>query len=239
MKRGKFNTFHSTQNPLQCCFHTLSILCMNGNAPGRRAVAPQRRPQESHGFQEVWMLQEILQKVDVCLWCSKEGFCHWIRSHSVHPLSHLYIGPPWLFPLLSPVWSKLWHPQTLVCLFLCTGIYWFFQHCTLTGRYEIQLLVFWLNSWKEGSEFPRLCRDVITIFGDTLLFVCSCFPKCVNTYSCYIFLLVIYFCFWVCSHWSDSINPEGIKEDTPPVVFLAICYSHIVPRKIEFPCEST
>lgn len=94
------------------------------------------------------------------------------------------------------------------------------------------------NSWKEGSEFPRLCWDVITIFGDTLLFVCSCFPKCVNTYSCYIFLLVIYFCFWVYSHWSDSINPEGIKEDTPPVVFLVIFYSHIVPRKIEFSCES-
>jgi len=38
---------------------------MNGNRLGRRALALQRRVQESHGFQEVQMLQEIRQKVDV------------------------------------------------------------------------------------------------------------------------------------------------------------------------------
>lgn len=165
------NIFSSTQNPLQCSFRILSIWHMNGNRLGRRAAALQRKLQESRGFQEIQMLQEIHQKDDVWPWCLKE-----ILSLNQKPFCQ-----PSEPPMCN--WKPLAIPASIICssgtfrywaaFFFCTGICWVFQQYALTGRYEIQLFLFWLknNSRKERSEFPRLCWDkrfhTITSLGDT------------------------------------------------------------------------
>lgn len=141
MKWGEFNTFHSTQNPLQCSFHTLSVLCMNGNTLGRRAVAPQRRLQESHGIQEVRTLQEVHQKVDVCD-ARKRDF---ITEAILSALRATYILDPFGYSHFCHLCSHNSCTLRHGAVFLCAGIYWFFQQCTLTGRYEIQLFLFWLK----------------------------------------------------------------------------------------------
>lgn len=172
--------FYSTQNPLQCSFHILSILYMNGNRLGRRAAVLHRRLQESHGFQEMQVLQEMHPEVGVWAWCLKEGSYHWIRSHSVS----LSMCNWKLLDISAPVIctdSVLALPSSNIftlssgigCLGFCTGRCWFLQQCKLSGRYEIQLFLFQLKniSWKEGSEFPRLSWEerfhTVTIFGDT------------------------------------------------------------------------
>lgn len=96
------NIFYSTQNPLQCSFHTWFVRCVDGNRLGRRAGALQRRLWESPEFQEIQMLHKIHQKVDVWRWCLKRGFYHWLRSRFVRLLSQLCgTGNPGLFQLLS------------------------------------------------------------------------------------------------------------------------------------------
>lgn len=158
---------------------------MNGNRLGRRAAVLQRRLQESHGFQEMQVLQEMYPKDDVWAWWLKEGSYHWIRSHSaslsICNLKLLDISAPVICTdsVLALLSSNIFTLSSDIgCLDFCKGICWFLQQCKLSGRYEIQLFLFQLKntSWKAGSEYPRLSWKkefhTVTIFGETLtLFV--------------------------------------------------------------------
>lgn len=60
-------------------------------------------------------------------------------------------------------------------------------------------------------DFVETENFTIVIFGDTKvgMFLCACFPKRSDTWSSYIFLLVILICFWFYSHWSDCNKSRG------------------------------